>query len=479
MLSLMSFAAAVTASGPEAAELTVYNAGFALVKEQRTLSLKTGVQQAAIEDVAAMIEANSVSIRSLSAPGSFTVLEQNYQYDLISVAAILNKAVGQRIVFNRVLPDGTKERVQGTLLSAPTAQVSDQFGNQGATWNGMVVRTDDGRVLLNPTGEIEVSSIPSGLISKPTLMWELDSKQAGDNRIELSYLSQGFSWKSDYVLNLDQAGKLGDFKGWVTLTNNSGANFTDAKLKLLAGDVMRAEERRKGPAGRGGNIVMEMAAADSFQEEQFADYHLYTLQRPATVRNREIKQVSLLEAFNVPVTKKLVVDALRGYSQFRAGEGEVGTGPIKPLVLIEFKNDKASQLGMPLPMGSVKVFQRDSGGSLQMLGEAAIGHTPRDEKLSLPVGRAFDIVAERKRTKFEWIRSGNTVKGTRETFEIELRNRKESAEKVNVIERNWGEYTVSGNNYPFNQLDSDTFEFVVELKANEVKKVVYTVETRW
>jgi hypothetical protein len=478
MLSFMSLAAAVAASGPEAVELTVYNAGFALVKEQRTLSLKLGIQQAAIEDVASMIEANSVSIRSLSAPGSFSVLEQNYQYDLISVSAILNKAVGQQIAFNRVLPDGTKERVEGVLLTAPSGVTSDQFGNQGGTWNGMVVRTDDGRVLLNPTGEIEVASIPSGLISRPTLMWELDAKQAGDNRIELSYLSQGLSWKSDYVLNLDQAGRTGDLKGWVTLTNNSGANFVDAKLKLLAGDVMREPQRFKAPSGRG-EVPMELGAADGFREEQFSEYHLYTLQRPATVRNREIKQVSLLEAVGVPVTKKLVVDATRGMGFYRSGEGEVGTGPIKPLVLIEFKNDKASQMGMPLPMGSVKVFQRDSGGSLQMLGEAGIGHTPRDEKVSLAVGRAFDIVAERKRTKFEWIRSGNVIKGALETFEIELRNRKETTETVHVVERNWGEFKITGNNYPFDPLDSNTFEFVVELKPNEVKKVVYTVETRW
>ncbi len=466
---------AVLNAGPaQSTELTVYNQGFALIKEQRELNLKQGVQTVAVEDVAQQIEANSVGIRSVSDPGSFTVLEQNYQYDLISVQAILNKAVGQTIVFNRVLPDGKKERVEGTLLSAPTAIVSDANGGQNSTWNGMVVRTKDGRILLNPSGELEVSSIPEGLISKPTLMWEVDSQKAGANKVELSYLTQGMSWKCDYVLALDGAGKLGDFKGWVTLTNNSGASFAGASLKLLAGDVYRAQNA---PMGRAGGARMEMAKDSGFAEEQFADYHLYTMQRPANVRNNEIKQLSLLEGSEVPVTKKLVIDALRGFGYFTPSEGQVGTGALKPLVLVEFKNDEASHLGMPLPMGTVKVFQRDKSGSLQMLGEAAIQHTPKNETLSLPVGRAFDIVCERKRTAFHWL--GTSQRGCSESFEIELRNHKQTTETVHVYERHWGDWKVTEKNMPFTKLDSDTMDFVVELKPDEVKKVVYTIETTW
>lgn len=475
---LMALSAVLAASAPQGTELTVYNQGFALVKERRDLDLKSGQQSVAIEDVASMIEANSVSIRSLTDPGSFTVLEQNYQYDLISVAAILNKAVGKQIVFNRVNPDGKKEQVRGTLMVAPTNVVSDQNGGQSTTWNGMVIKEEGtGRILLNPSGEIEVSSIPEGLISKPTLMWEVDSQRAGKNNVELSYITQGMSWKSDYVLNLDQAGKLGDFKGWVTMTNNSGATFTGAKLKLLAGEVFRDQGRPGFGGGRAG-AMEAMAKADAgFAEEQFAEYHLYTLGRPATVRNREIKQLSLLEAVNVPVTKKLVIDPFRGWGTYYPGEGEVGTGVMKPLVLIEFKNDEASHMGMPLPMGSVKVFQRDMSGSLQMLGEAGIQHTPKNEKVSLPVGRAFDIVAERKRTNFRWL--GNSNRGCVETFEIELRNRKETPETVHVFERHWGEWKVTDKSMEFEKLDSETMQFVVTLKANEVKKVTYTVETRW
>ncbi len=463
-------------SAPGDTELTVYNQGFALVKEQRSLSLQRGVQTVSIEDVAALIETNSVGIRSLSAPGSFSVLEQNYQYDLISPNAILNKAVGQKIVFNRVLPDGSRERLEGVLLSSPTAVVGNASGGGRTTWNGMVIQANDGRIILNPSGEIEVSSIPDGLISKPTLQWLIESTRAGANSIELSYLTQGMSWKADYVLSLDKAGALGDLKGWVTLTNNSGATFKDAKLKLLAGEVFR---QQSAPGFGGGRARMAGRAAmeDSFSEEQFADYHLYTLQRKTTVRNKEIKQVSLLEGFGVPITKKLVIDAMRNYRGYRPSEALIGIGNLKPLVFIEFTNDEKSNLGMPLPMGTVKVFQRDSTGSLQMLGEAGIDHTPRNEKISLPIGRAFDVVADRKRTEFKWI--GSRRIGTIETFEIEVRNRKETNETVHVFERFHAEWKITANNQPFNKLDSHTVDFVLRMQPNEVRKIVYTVETRW
>jgi len=467
-------------AAPSQTELTIYNGGFALVKQQRDLTLQEGIQTIGIEDVAQTIEANSVAIRSVTKPGSFSVLEQSYQYDLISTSAILNKAVGQRIVFNRILPNGVKERLEGTLVSAPTAVVSDANGNLGSTWNGMVIQTDDGRILLNPNGEIEVSSLPSGLISRPTLVWMLQSAMAGVNTVELSYLAQAISWKSDYVLALDEAGKIGDLKGWVTVTNNTGTTFPGAKLKLLAGEVNRVQPTYPPGFARGGPERAAMAAAkDSFSEEQFGDYHLYTLGRPSDIRNKEIKQLSLLEAVGVPVGKKLIVDPMRYYAGFRPSEGEVGTGPIKPTIRLEFKNDKASKLGMPLPAGTFKVFQRDSSGSLQLLGESTINHTPREEKITLDVGRAFDVVVERKRSEFSWIGSNNNRSGMRETFVIELRNRKETADTVTLIERHWGQHKILKTNLEPVKLDSETYEFTVPLKANEVRQVIYSVETRW
>ncbi len=468
--------AATVASAPTQSELTIYNGGFALVKQQRTLDLKTGMQQVGVEDVAQLIEANSVAIKSLSAPGSFNVLEQNYQYDLISPVAILNKAVGQPITFIRTMDNGTKDVLHGTLLSSPTAIVSQGNGQSTSSYNGMVIRTTDGKIVLNPVGEIQVDSLPTGLISKPTLVWLLDSERAGPNNIELSYLTRGMSWQSDYVLSLDKSGQVGDLKGWVTLNNNSGVTYENTKLKLLAGDVNRVNPNYGGGFG-GGRAGAPMAkAADAMVQEQFADYHLYTLTRPATVRNNEMKQVSLLEATGVHVTKKLLVDSMFGFNAYYPNEGVVGSGDIKPTVYLEFKNSKENKLGMPLPKGTFKVFQSDSSGSLQMLGEDQIDHTPKDEKVSLRVGQAFDVRATRKRTLFEWIRRGHAC---RETFEIEVRNRKETPETVNVWERHWGEHKITKQNVDGKWLDSQIYEFVVTLKPDEVKTIEYTIETSW
>lgn len=460
-------------AGSTGNELTVYNQGFALVKEIRSVDLVQGRQLVSIVDVASQIETNSVGIRSLTDPNAFEVWEQNYQYDLISPIAILNKAVGQPIRFRRVLPNGQVEVLSGTLISSPTAIVGNQQGGATSTYNGMVIRADDGRIVLNPAGEIEVSSLPEGLISKPTLVWDLFAQKAGRQNVELSYLTRGTSWNADYVLTLNGMGAA-DLRGWVTMTNNSGATWKDAKLKLLAGDVQRIQQVARGGFG-GAREAMGAADKAGFQEESLFEYHLYTLQRPATIKDREIKQLSLLEAKGLKVEKKLIVDSMLGMGMYYPSEGEVGTGNIKPQVRIEFLNSEQNKLGMPLPMGNVKVYQRDASGSIQMLGEDRIDHTPKNERLSLVVGRSFDVVAERKRLNF----SRNGPQSFIETFEIEVRNRKEVPEQVIVLERHYGDWRVTSKSMVFEKLDSTTMRFVVDLKADESKKITYTVETRW
>jgi hypothetical protein len=455
-------------------ELTVYNQGFALVKDVRSIDIAEGTQQVAIEDVAAQIEPSSVGIRSLTDALAFEVLEQNYQYDLISPLAVLNKAVGGRVRFMRVLPDGKKEVLEGVLLSSPVATVGTTDWGSQDTYNGVVIQTDDGRIVLNPDGEIEVSTLPEGLISKPTLLWLLHATKAGTNDIEISYLTQGIKWDADYVLTLGPGGATADLKGWVTIANNSGGTYRDTKLKLLAGDVQRArppEPRVMMLAG----ASYDMAGERGFVEETLFEYHLYTLQRPATIRNNEIKQLSLLEGKDITASKKLIVDSLRDFGFYYPSEGEIGVGVMKPQVRVEFKNSKENGLGIPLPAGNVKVYQRDASGSTQMLGEDKIQHTPRDEQLSLVVGRSFDIVAERKRTTYQ--RQGN--KAYRETFEVEVRNRKDVSETVHVLERHYGQWGVIQKNMEFEKLDANTIQFVLTLQPGESKKIVYTVETRW
>lgn len=472
MIFTLALASALATLAPDASEITVYNQGFGLVKETRILNLKEGRQSIAIEDVASRIETNSVGIKSLTDPDGFSVLEQNYQYDLISPLAILNKSVGQKVKFIRTIGQ-QRDVLEGTLISSPTSIVGNPDGSSQQTYNGMVIRTDDGRIVLSPSGEIEVSSVPAGLISKPTLLWEIEAAKAGQNTIELSYLTQGMNWNADYVLMYDGMGS-GDLKGWVTMVNQSGIGFKDAKLKLLAGDVARVVNQPQAYGGRGG-VQMMAKAAPAFAEESLFEYHLYTLQRPATVANNETKQLSLLEGKGIKVTKKLIIDSMMGYGTYYPNQGEVGTGDIKPQVRLEFVNSKENNLGIPLPKGKIKIYQRDNSGSVQMLGEAAIDHTPRDEKLSLVVGQSFDIRASRKRTNFRLIDNSTAE----ESFEISVRNRKDVSDTVHVLERHWGDWKVTDKSMDFVKADANTMEFTVDLKAGEEKKITYTVVTHW
>jgi hypothetical protein len=453
-------------------EITVYNQGFAFVKESRSLNLRKGLQTVEVKDVPSKIEATSVGIRSISDPGSLTILEQNYQYDLISSEAILNKSVGQKIRFVQ-MSGGHTETLDGTLLSAPTSEVSAPDGSTSNTYNGMVIKTDDGRIVLNPTGVVEVRTLPAGLISVPTLMWDLESSKEGANNVELSYLTQGVNWTADYVLTLD-GDKTSDLQGWVTIDNQSGATWENARLKLLAGEVNRVQPKAHFMSPRQ-DISGFQAAAPAFREQSIFEYHLYTLQRPATVRNRETKQLSLLQANGVPFTKKITLDAMGDFGNYYPGESELGTGDVHPKVSVEFLNNEASHLGMPLPKGKVKVYQRDKDGSAQMLGEAAIDHTPKNERVSLPIGKSFDIVANRKRTTYKKLSSSDYL----ETFQIEVRNRKTTPETVHVIERHWGDWNITQKSDPFTKIDSNTVDFPLSLKPNEVHTVTYTVETKW
>lgn len=476
MVSTLLAASAITQANP-GADITVYNGGFGLIKETRTIDLQKGVNTVTVEGVAEFIEVNSVFVQPVAGAHSFVILEQNYQYDLISPIAILNKVVGGTIILNRVLPDGNKERLVCTLLSSPTAIVGRSDGSSSYTWNGMVVRTEDGRILLNPSGEVEVEKIPGGLISKPTLFWLIDSTEAGSKKVDMSYLARNMSWNADYILSLENSGTVGDIKGWVTLTNNSGGTWPKANLKLLAGEVKReyANMPRGGGFG-GGGIAMQNKAG--FVEEAFAEYHLYTLPRPTDVVNKEIKQVSLLEGSNVKVTKRLVFDFYKSYYYMPDDVwNRNGQQPFEnPAFLIEFMNSEENNMGMPLPEGNFKVYQKDSSGSSQLLGEQRIKHTPRNEKISLYVGQAFDVVASRKRTEFRWLHTNHNLSTS--TFEIEVRNRKKEATTVQIIERHWGEVNVTESNIDPEELDANTFQFTMTLKPDEVKTLRYTVITK-
>ncbi len=470
MLSTLAAAAALAA--PTSTEVTVYNQGMGFIKEVRAAKLKKGTQSMLVENVAQLIDPTSVGFKCLSNPGSVGVLEQNYQYDLISPQSILAKSVGKKIRLTRAI-GMQKETVTGTLLSSPTSVVNTGNG-QEYSYNGLVIRADDGRIILSPEGEIDVMEMPEGLISTPSLIWELDSDKEQDAQIELSYLTEGMTWSANYVLTLDKDATA-DLQGWVSLSNLSGMSFKDATLKLLAGEVNTLKPKEQSYADSSPRVALAKAGRGQMTEESLFEYHLYTLQRPATVRNKENKQLSLLTGEDVPVKKQIIFDSMAGYDGYYPDEGQVGTGQLSPLVKLKFTNDEKSHLGMPFPAGKVRIYSRDSKGSVQFLGEDMIKHTPKDEKISLNVGRSFDIRADRKRTNFTRVSSQRV----RESFEIEVRNRKAVAETVYLYERHWGDWKVTDKSDNFVKEDASTVVFELKLKPGEVKTVSYTVETKW
>lgn len=479
MLHPLLTAGALLATAPISVEITVYNANFALVKEVRQFTLQANRQELRVEDVAAQIDPTSVSFRSLTPDSPIEVYEQNYQYDLLSPTSILEKSVGKTIRLHQLLETGQVVTTEGVLLSSPTAVVNSGGGGY-QTYNGLVLRTTDGRIILNPSGMIEVLEMPRGLISRPTLMWDVAAAKAGLHQVEVAYLTGEISWSAEYVMTLDPNDTKANFNGWVTLNNRSGATYENAKLKLIAGDVRRIMPAPRGGFG-GGAPRMEMAkAADQFVEEGLFEYHMYTLQRPATVRNKETKQIALLGAEDVAVRKELIFEGQRsvwqGYGNtYRPGQGYATDPSVKVNIMVEMINSEKNGLGIPLPKGKVRVYKRDASGSVQMVGEDLIDHTPREEKIRLYVGDAFDIVGERKRTDFKII----SPRVVQETFEIRLRNRKRVAETVRVVEHAWAEWSILSETMPHKKSDSNTFEYLVTLQPDKEVVITYTVQTSW
>ena len=449
----------------EAVSLTVYsrqagaaNGGFAVVREVRPITVPRGVSALRFEGVPAQIDPTSLSLVSLSDPGSISVLEQNYQYNLVSTQNVLDAAVGQRVRVVRDLGDRV-EAVEGVLISQPG--------------QGRIVRLDDGRVLVNPEGTIELLTLPDGLLSRPSLLWRLAAERGGRHEIEARYLTEGISWKADYVAVVDEAETGVDLTGWVTLQNQSGAAYPEAGLQLIAGDVRRVQPER--PEADYGYAAAEVAVRGAApQQEAFFEYHLYTFPTPTTIEENETKQLELLSAADVGVRRQLVVDASGSYFPFyrrsRPGAGGA-TNEVSAAVVLEVQNTEANNMGMPLPAGTVRVYKADRRGNLQFLGEDRIGHTPQGEAVRLYVGDAFDVVATRRVVEDRRVNDR-----TRElTVEVEVRNRKETAAQVDVVERVfYGDWRITGSTHEPERLDARTALFPVTLAPDETVTVRYT-----
>ena len=435
--------------------VTVYNSDIALVRDVRNLKLPAGSFDLQFMDIAATVNPATVHFRSLTEPGALGVVEQNYEYDLLEPDKLLRKYVGREITLVRTRQEGgstREEEVRALLLSY----------NNGPVWQiGKEIVTG-----LH-ADHIRFPELPGNLFSRPTLIWTLENTGAQAHRVEASYLAGKLAWNADYVLTVARDDKAADLDGWVTLTNGSGTAFKNARLQLVAGDLNRVRqqlERRMEMADSAAR-----AAAPPMQQEAFSDYHLYTLARRTTINNNETKQVSMLAGTSVPTLKRYVVNGQAYYYRNAQHPG----APLKDVVQVfyQFKNEQKGGLGMPMPAGTVRVYQADSKGGVQFVGEDRINHTPKDETINIKIGNAFDVVCERKQTDFRKIAT-NVYELE---YEIALRNHKSRAVSVEVNEPIGGTWEMLHSSHKWTKTDAWAAQFTVPAASDASATLRYRV----
>ncbi len=442
--------------------VTVYNSNIALVRDVRQLTLPAGIFDLRFMDIAATVNPATVHFRSLTDAGRLGVLEQNYEYDLLDPQKLLQKYVGREVTLIRALQENgsTKwEEVKATLLAY----------NNGPVWKiGSEIVTG-----LH-ADHIRFPELPENLYSRPTLVWMLENAGAPRHKVEASYLAGNLSWSSDYVLTVGRDDKLADLDGWVTLSNTSGTAYKNARLQLVAGDLNRIRNQYGRNEVAMKAAAMDMArAAEQFGQESFSEYHLYTLGRRTSIQNNETKQISLLTGSGVPVEKVFVVEGQNFYYHNYQHPGTPLKDPVK--VFFKFKNDKGSGLGMPMPAGIVRVYQADSKGGVQFVGEDRINHTPKDETLNIHIGSAFDVVCERKQIDYKKL--GGSLYEME--FEITLRNHKESPITVEVNEPIGGDWQMLESTHKWTKTAAWAASFKVPVEKDGTSVLRYRIRARW
>ncbi len=442
--------------------VTVYNSDIALVRDVRKLLLPSGELDLKFMDIAATVNPATVHFRSLTEPSRVNVLEQNYEYDLLEPDKLLRKYVGREVTLVRTVQENgstRQEEVKAELLSYNNAPVW-RIGKEIVTG----LHAD----------HIRFPELPNNLYSRPTLIWTLENGGAQAHRVEASYLAGKLAWNADYVLTVGRDDKSADLDGWVTLQNGSGTSFRNAKLQLVAGDLNRVRQavadKRFDDARR---QMSEMAAAPAMTQESFSEYHLYTLGRKTTINNAETKQVSMLEGTGVPVQKRFVVDGQDFYYRNQQHPG----APIKDVVQVyyQFRNEEKAGLGMPMPAGTVRVYQADSKGGIHLAGEDRIGHTPKDETVKLKIGNAFDVVCERNQIDFQKI-AANIYEFE---YEITLRNHKAIPIAVEVNEPIGGTWRVVRSTHTPTKTAAWAAQFNVPVAAEGAATLKYRVRVTY
>ena len=425
-------------------ELTVYNQNLALVKDVREINLENGVNLVQFKDIASGIDATSVFFRDLTFPSTF-VVEQNYEYDLVSKNKILEKYLDEEI----------------TVQVEEGQEVKEYTGKLLSYRDGIILESGGEIIALSSNEKISFKELPGGLLTKPTLVWKIYAEQAGTRDTQTVYLTSGLNWRADYIATVNENDTELDFAGWTTITNNSGTSYPETKLKLVAGDVHTVSSSQKYREVYDYAVEESLATPGSFGEEALFEYHMYTLDRKTDINNNETKQVSLLSSNGVPVQKELV------YNGAQNGE--------KVQVKLKFKNSESQGLGLPLPKGIVRVYKNDSDGQLQFVGEDEIDHTKTEDELELLLGNAFDISGKRVETSSENIGKGMY----RYSYKITLENQKDEAVTVVVKETLGGNWTITRNSMNYDKKSASEIEFNVNVPSKGEAEVTYTVEYRY
>lgn len=445
--------------------LTIYNENLALVKDRRGIPLTQGKTTLAFRDVSGRLRPETALLRSLSVPGSLSVQEQNFDFDLLTPQKLLEKYVGRTVQLVRTHPaTGVETAEQAQVLSAQ---------------NGIVLKVGSRIETGTPNGRIVYSDVPPNLRDRPTLVMSLDNSGPAQQDVELSYLTAGLSWKADYVVELNASDDKLDLSGWVTLTNTSGATYRNAKLQLVAGDVNQVTPALQ-PSSRVKLMAAPMAAAApqaEMAQEALFEYHLYTLQRPTTVAENQTKQVALLSAAGVPARKELLLKGDDYY--YRGSFGDLGQ-KIKVGVFVEFENRESARLGQPLPKGVIRVYKKDSAGNAQFVGEDRIDHTPKNEKVRLKLGDAFDVTANRKQTDFKKLASTERQVSHHEAaYEVTVKNAKKEPITVTVQEPIPGDWKMLSESHTSTKKASNTAVWQLQIPAEGQTTLSYRTSIRY
>lgn len=441
--------------------VTIYNENLALVKDGRKVRLDRGANQLAWREVSAQMRPETALLRNISNPAGLKLVEQNFDFDLLTPQKLLEKYVGREVTVISVNPaTGAEKRENATVLAV----------------NGGVVLKFADRIETGVPGRLAFSGVPDNLRDKPTLVIALSNASAGEQNLELSYLTGGLSWKADYVAELNEKDDRLDINGWVTLNNRSGTAYPNAKLQLVAGDVNLVQDE----LARGRPVPLmaktAMAEAADMSQEALFEYHLYTLERPTTIADNQTKQVALMSAAAVPVKKELL---LEGQNYYYSGQyGELGQ-KLKAAVFVEFAN-KGAGLGIPLPKGVVRVYKKDGKGNAQFIGEDRIDHTPKNESVRLKLGDAFDVTADRKQTDFKKLGGTSRYNYVFESaYQITIKNAKSEAVTVKVSEPMPGDWQVLSESHPHTKAAANTAVWNITVPAEGKTVLTYRTMVRY